>query len=80
MRPFFSKSERTDRLDPKLFVFVRFLRTPHPRRTYFLNDPFIKKKSKKHIDIKRKYKEEMEGVHNNASVFMHLNIEIIVYG
>ena len=31
------------------------------------------KKSEKHIDIKRKYKEEMEGDHNNTSVMMHLN-------
>ena len=25
--------------------------------------------------MKRKYKEEMEGVHDNASAFMHLNIK-----
>ena len=31
------------------------------------------KKIEKHIDIKRKYKEEIEGDHNNASVMMHLN-------
>ena len=35
--------------------------------------PLLKKISKKHIDIKRKYKEEMERVHNNANVLMHLN-------
>ena len=27
------------------------------------------------MDIKRKNKEEMEGVHDNASAFMHLNIK-----
>ena len=32
------------------------------------------KKSKKHVGIKRKHKEEMEGVRNNTSAFMHLNI------
>ena len=33
------------------------------------------KNSKKHIDIQRKYKEEMEGVHYNATAFMHQNIK-----
>ena len=28
-----------------------------------------------HIDIKRKYKEEMEGVNDNASASMHWNIK-----
>ena len=28
------------------------------------------KNSKKHMDIKRKNKEEMEGVHDNASAFI----------
>ena len=28
---------------------------------------YLLKKPKKHIDIKRKYKEEMEGDYNNAS-------------
>ena len=33
------------------------------------------KKSKKHINMKRKYKKEREGVYDNASAFMHLNIK-----
>ena len=33
------------------------------------------KSSKKHIDIKRKYKEKREGVHDNASAFMQQNIK-----
>ena len=33
------------------------------------------KSSKKLIDIKRKYKEEKEGVHDNAGAFMHQNIK-----
>ena len=28
------------------------------------------------MDIKRKYKEEVEGVHDNASAFMHRKINI----
>ena len=28
-----------------------------------------------HIDLKRKYNEEIERVHDNASAFMHLNIK-----
>ena len=39
-----------------------------PKRLYLKN-------SKKHIDIKIKYKEEMERVHDNANVFMYLNIK-----
>ena len=35
---------------------------------------------KKHIDIKRKYKEEMEKVNDNAIVFMHRNIKTNSYG
>ena len=27
------------------------------------------------MDIKRKYKEEVEGVHDNASAFMYLKIK-----
>ena len=42
-----------------LFVFIRSLRTP------LHNKPFIKKGSL----------EEMEGVNDNASAFMHLNIK-----
>ena len=34
------------------------------------------KNSKKHKGIKRKYKDEMEGVHDNASAFMNQNIKI----
>ena len=30
------------------------------------------RKSEKHVDVKTKYKEEMELVHDNASVFMDL--------
>ena len=44
-----------------LFVFIRFLRTPCTLR----NKPFIKKGSL----------EEMEGVNDNASAFMHLNVK-----
>ena len=38
------------------------------KRLYF-------KKLKKHIDIIRKHKEEMEGVHDYSSEFMHQNIK-----
>ena len=38
------------------------------------------KKSEKHIDVKTKNKEEVEGVHDNASAFMHLNIKTHKYG
>ena len=31
---------------------------------------FYKKNSKKHIDIKRKNKDDLEGVHDNASAFI----------
>ena len=37
-------------------------------------NPLFKKKQE-HIDVKSKYKEGMEGVHDNASAFMHLNIK-----
>ena len=30
---------------------------------------------KKHIDMKRKYKKEMEGVNENVSEFMHWNVK-----
>ena len=33
------------------------------------------KNSKNHIDIKRKYKEEMEEVHDDVGAFMHQNIK-----
>ena len=33
------------------------------------------KKSEKHIGVKRKYKEDIEGVHDDASAIMYLNIE-----
>ena len=32
------------------------------------------------MDIKRKYKEEVEGVHDNASAFMHQKIKNITNG
>ena len=55
-----SQSEHRDRLDlPPLFVhFGLRLKDPHPapKRTLYF------KKAKKHIDIKGKYKEEMERV------------------
>ena len=35
--------------------------------------PFIQKKSEKHIDVKGRNKKEMEGIHDNASAFMDLN-------
>ena len=38
------------------------------KRLYF-------KKLKKHIDIIGKHKEEMEGVHDYSSEFMHQNIK-----
>ena len=34
------------------------------------------KKLEKHLDVKRKNNEEMEGVHDNASAFIHLNIKM----
>ena len=65
IRQFFSQSEHRDRLDP----------SPSPVSFHSLfkdllspllhNKPFIKKGSF----------EEMEGVNNNASAFMHLNIK-----
>ena len=33
------------------------------------------KKSEKHIDVKTKNKEEVEGVYDNTSAFMYLNIK-----
>ena len=33
------------------------------------------KKTDKHIDVKTKNKKEVERDHDNASVFMHLNIK-----
>ena len=73
MRQFFSQSEHRDRLHTishwSLSFFVCFLRTP-----LLHNKPYIKDSWR--INIK-KYKEEMEGVYNSASVFMHhLNIKI----
>ena len=47
----------------------------HPPLALLLNEPFIRKNSKKHIDLKRKYKEDMERVHDNAAAFMHVNIK-----
>ena len=41
----------------------------------FVAKRLCSKNSKKNIDIKKKYKEEMEGVHDNASAFMHRNIK-----
>ena len=59
----FFQSEHRDRLDPfpplPLFVYIRSLRPPFP----FYNKHFIKKV----------LSEEMEGVNDNASAFMHLN-------
>ena len=53
-----------------LFVFFWFLKERNNERwNLYL------KKSKKHIDVKTKNKEEVEGVHDNASAFMHLNIK-----
>ena len=60
-----------------LFVFLCFLKKriptpplPPPRCTLNL----IFKKAEKHIEINTN-KEEVEGVHDNASAFMHLNIK-----
>ena len=33
---------------------------------------FLLKKSEKHIDVKKKYKEEMAGVEDNTEAFMDL--------
>ena len=35
----------------------------------------FKKNSNKHIDIKRKYKEEMAEVHDNVNAIMNRNIK-----
>ena len=75
------QSEYIDRLgiSPSLINFVCFLRTFHSPSPFHLH-PFTtnslqEKKSKKPIDIKRKYKVKIEGVHDNASAFMYLNIK-----
>ena len=58
----FSQSEHRDRLTPPpLFVFICSLRTPFPLH----NKPFIKKG----------LLEDMEGVNDNASAFIHLKIK-----
>ena len=59
-----------------LFVFVCFLKERTIRSP--LHDErwtLYSKISEKHIDVKRKNKEEMERIHDNASAFMHLNIK-----
>ena len=77
---FFSQSELTYRLDPRslspgsfLFAFWRSPPSFPPPSTSFHD--FIIKRNKEAYDIKRRYKEKMERVHDNASVFMHLNIK-----
>ena len=50
-------------------------RNPFPLPLLPYNASFVKKKSEKHTGVKRKHKEEIEGVHDNASAFMHLNIK-----
>ena len=75
------QSEYRDRLgiSPFLINFVCFLRTFHSPSPFhlhpFTTNPLQEKKSKKPIDIKRKYKVKIEGVHDNASAFMYLNIK-----
>ena len=62
---------------PPPFVHFRLLfKITHP--PYPLHDERLAlclKKSENHIDVKTKNKEEVEGVHDNASAFMHLNIK-----
>ena len=59
-----------------LFVFICFLKERIPLSPpRWTMDPLFKKKSKKHIDVKRKNKEEMEGIHDNASAIIHLNMK-----
>ena len=62
---------------PPPFVHFRLLfKITHP--PYPLHDErwtLCLKKSENHIDVKTKNKEEVEGVHDNASAFMHLNIK-----
>ena len=77
---FFSQSEHRDRLDPcrPLVGFRSLFKSLHPpspalpalsQGTLYLN------KSKEAYRHKKKiYKEEMKRVHDNASAFMHLNI------
>ena len=57
------------------FVFVCFLKERIPSPLHDERWTLYLKISEKHIDAKRKNKEEMEGVHDNASAFMHLNIK-----
>ena len=69
-------------LTPPPFVHFHLLfkRTlpPPPLIVPFLHDEQwtrYLKKSEKHIDVKTKNEEEVEGVHDNSSAFMHLNIK-----
>ena len=58
-----------------LFVFFCFLKERTPSPLHNEGWTLYSKISEKHIDVLRKNKEEMEGVHDNASAFMHLNMK-----
>ena len=47
---------------------------PPPPHTHTQLTLYLKK-SEKHMDLKRKYKKEMEEVHDNAKAFLRLNIK-----
>ena len=74
------KFEKTrDRFDLPPFARFRLLfKRTHPSLHSLLHDErwtLYLKKSGKYINVKRKNKEEMEGVHDDASAYMHLNIK-----
>ena len=57
-----------------LFVFVCFLKERNPPPPLY-DERRTLKRSKKHIEVKTKNKQEVEGVHDNASAFLDLNIK-----
>ena len=63
------------KLKPQWFLH-KYIYDNNKNINMFIKESLILKKIEKHIDIKRKYKEEMKGVHDNASTFIHLNIKI----
>ena len=68
--------KNSDRFDPTHFVrFLLLFKRTHRLPLHNEGWTLYSKISEKHIDVLRKNKEEMEGVHDNASTFMHLNIK-----
>ena len=57
-----------------LFLFICLLKNSTP------NPPPLPPQPPPWIDVERKNKDEMEGLHDNASTFMYLNIKQINSG